>query len=294
MASCILYKDEIALMINNEIYASNRIAYQAWVNRIADNFKDHSNGKLQERSVKTVSYDLVQKSSQGDNIGSIVKAMTTEFSTVNISPKHSEYNKTVWAVRVPESELGEADTTNAKAKLMNEMKQLWDGYGYHGGGINVGVSENDSHIVTDELSMVSGSDLNAAITAAFEIMKLALGLSDDDKKYVTVGYTNGISPIFTMYPDGVTKTARELILGAHVGVDLGQIPARISGDDEFIELYYRPAIEVDHGAIPSLYAVRELDEFSKVSTFVFETPKVSFSESGAIVRVPRKALAKSA
>lgn len=291
MATCILYKDEIALMVNNAIFASNRIAYQMWANRISDTFNDHSNGKLEEKSIKTVSYELVQKSSQGDNIGSIVKAMTTEFSTVSIAPKESEYNKIVWSVGIPESALGSADTTNAQAKLINEMKQYWDGYAYHGGGINVGVSDNDAHITMDPLPMTNSSTVNAAITAAFEVMKLELGLSDDDKKYVTVGYTNGISPIFTTFPDGVTKTAREMILSAHSGIDLGQIPARISGGDEFIEVYYRPAIEVDHGAVPSLYAVTETGVFTKESTFVFETPKVSYNERGAVVRVPLKAAA---
>ncbi|EPW7384736.1 TPA: hypothetical protein ACMD15_003397 [Vibrio cholerae] len=289
MATGILYYDEDTLKENDSILGSSRIAYNPWCIKISDEKIDHSNGQLEESSVKRVSYDLVQSVSDGDNIGSIIKAMTTEISQVNVSPITSVYNKAVWATQLPESVLRSANADKAKAKLVNDMKRLWDGYAYHGGGINIGVKDNPSHLKMSEMPMTSPAELNAAITAAYEKAKELLGVSDDDKVYFTLGYTTKISPFFTVFPDGVEKTARELISQAHPSLVLGQIPAGLTGGEDFLELYYRPGITLDHGAVPALYRTREVDEFTKRSTYVFETPKISYDEKGVIIRIPKQA-----
>lgn len=287
MTTNVLYRDDVALKENDAISASNRISFIPWVTRIISTRENHSTGQLQEKSIKSYGSDLVQNIDNGDTIAKIIKPSSTEIAQVNATTVEMDYNRSVIGVELQQSALKGANLANAKAKLTNDLYKLWDIIAYTGGSFNTGVQENPFYVQMSPLPITNVNELNAAITAGYENMKSLIGLSDDDAKDVTVGYTSGISPIMSVIFDSTGEASRKIIKEAWPTIDLGQIPSSISGDEDFIELYYRPATKLDHGALPGLYSTESQKHGLGVDELhVFETAKVSFFENGAVIRIP--------
>ncbi|MDG3034182.1 hypothetical protein P7245_22405 [Vibrio parahaemolyticus] len=288
MAATILYSDDELLEVNNDVSASNRIAYNAYTaNLLAGAARNHSNGELREESIKTINYDLVQNSPEDfDAMAQIIKPLTTEFHQANVMPRESSYNRVVIGDELKTSALKNISVANARAKLINNLNKLWDFYAYTGGGVNTGVSDNSYVVSLTALPMTTVHEVNAAITAGIETMKSYLGIGDSDMTNVSVGYTNGISPVLsTIFESG--DIARKLITDAHPSVKFGQVPRALSKGDDYIEISYRPAVEIDHGALPGFYSEEKGKHgLSSELLAVFESARVNLDETGAIVRVP--------
>lgn len=284
MPSNILYKDETMLESNDSIYGTNKVRYQPWINRIVSMETNHSNGSLGEMSIKEVGYDLTQKFPE-DKLAQVIKATSTELAQATADSREFNYTKTVLGVEFVMSNLKNANMSNVEAGILNELMKQYDVDGYGGSLGNKGIANNPFKVDIASKAITDIDSLIAAISAGRKELKAQLDITDRDFNDVLVGYTSGVSDILDKKSGDVT--GRKMVTDTFPLGEMDEMPKFISGDDQYLEFYYKPMLKLHHGAAPSKYNTESGKHgLSSSSLFVYESVGIEGEALGCIVRVP--------
>lgn len=287
MPATILYRDDEMLEQNDAIRGSNRIRYMPWINRIIGAETNKSDGTLKEGDYKEITYDALQKFPE-DQLAKVLKPMQTEIATVDLNSREFSYNRVAVGVQMQISNLKNVNTSNAKASIINSLLKQWDHGGYSGTHGNLGVKDNPNFVAVASVAVSDMKTLIQAINSGISEMKKAenIGITDNELGDVMIGYTSKVSEMLkNIYLDGAT--GEKLLNDALPKPEKGEIPAILAGSDQYIELYYKPALTQWHGAIPAQYAT-DPGKFglSEDTLFAYETVAIEIEEKAAVVRVP--------
>ena len=287
MPATILYENRDMIDTNESISAKNRINYQPYVNHIVGTATNKSAGNLREAQYTELSFDALQQF-PADRLAKLLKPAATEIATADLVSSEKRYHRAVEAVKVVVSNLKDVNTSSAFASILNSLDRQWDHDAFTGMRGNIGLSDNPNMMTLPAMAMTTPEELIAAIARGVQVMKTNLHITDTDLPNVAHGYTAGVSELLGQFNAQTGDVVRDLVNKAFPDLDAMEIPASISGETDYIELFYRPMLELQHGAIPSQYASESGDfGLSQKTLFVYETATIWLDEKFAGIRIPK-------
>lgn len=295
MATNVLSRNEAAVEQNNAVTGSNRLRYMGYVNHLIGGEINKSTGQLEESTTKQVEYDVLQKFPD-DILAEVLKSSATEFPQVQAQGKEFKYCKTALVVEFVLSNIqGIKNTSNIEAGILNQLLMQYDAQTYTGALGNYGFTDNPNKVELAAQDMTTAAGITAAIGLALKEMK-KIGIRKTDYNQIAVGISTEIADIWDQVDAGNANgmTIGNIVEAAYPDISFDEIPEVISDQmglaNGYLEVAYRPMIEIWHGARPAIYDTEERRYgLEKGTLFAFETAGIKIEEKGAYVVVPKKA-----
>lgn len=285
MTTNILTKSPEAIEINNALVGSAKVRYLPYIRHCIGNELDHYDGQLRETVHKTVTFAVAQGFPE-DKFAEAITSAATEFAQAQGISKTSVYNRLPIAIEFVVCEMQGANTNNINAGILNNMLKHFDRLAYNGGYGNAGIAGNSNVTTMPAVSVTDIPSMLAAFSNGYgELRKV--GVRKADYNGVAIGMTSGVASFLTSNMVE-TESGMTLLENTYKESPVDEIPSEVFGiTDEYIELYFRPMVTLEHGAVPALYNTETRRHgLDMASLFIFESMAIDIEEKGAVVRIP--------
>lgn len=283
--SGILFRDNAILRQNNAIFGTGKLPYNPYVLSIFGSMISYRNGNLLGDQTYTVnSVDFAHGSTE--KLAKVMKNLQTEFQQVQGIEKVFNYNKQSVSFEHKVGNLKQANLLTVQAKAVNNLLRHWDHSTYNQSFGNTGMTGSPNRLKVENVPVSDIQTLLVAINEGFTTMKEALNITDNDISSVVVGYTAGISNILRQSSLTGDTSGMQVIRSAFPNITFAEIPKDVASGNEYLELNYKPLINLHASNMPSLYAMEDRDYGTvKAMLFAFETATLELEEVGAVVKV---------
>lgn len=285
MTTNILTKDQEIVEINNAVVGSARLRYNPYIRHCIGNEDDHYDGQLREKIHKTVDYVVAQGFPE-DKFAEAITSAATEFAQAQGKTVSSVYNRLPIVIEFVVSELQDVSVNNVYAGILNNMLKQFDRLAYNGGYGNKGINGNANVTILPTVSVTDVPSILSAVSKGYAELR-KVGVRKSDYSGVAVGMTSGVASFLDSNMIE-TESGMSLLENTYKDSEIDEIPVTVYGiTTEYIELYFRPMITIEHGAVPSVYSQESRNHGLDMSTlFAFESMAIKIEEKGAVVRIP--------
>lgn len=284
MKSNVLTRDVENVAAADGLYGSNRQTYVAYSVGLAGNTKPYSNGKLQEQSHKSVTYDVAQKFPE-HQLAEALKATQTELKQVHGMPGEFEYVQFAHGVEFQISNMAGADATNIRAGINNNMTKEWDATSFKTSAQNPGYLDHPraAQITGGALSFAT---LVSQISAGLAAIKDISDVTSSDLSRVNAVINSAVAAVMDKYETGELQTNRERLEKLFPGLVFTEVPSFLMGGAGKVLLVLSEQVTFHHASMPGLYSTESgRHGMSEASLFVYESTAVELESDGVIQQI---------